>query len=181
MLDIDGFKLLNDTYGHPCGDAALHHMASILQTNARASDVVGRYGGDEFILILPETDPEHAHTVIADIRASLKEKPFITPTGERIPLHASFGMAAYPRDGRSVSDLVVAADINLYVSKRRGGDAITGSGEEAGPDLEEKPGFGIIESMVAAVDNKDRYTLPPQRAGDGTRAGAGRRAGALRP
>ena len=71
MLDVDGFKLLNDSYGHPCGDTALRHIATILQANARASDVVGRYGGDEFVLILPETEPGEAYQVIEKMRAAI--------------------------------------------------------------------------------------------------------------
>ncbi len=158
MLDIDGFKLLNDTYGHPCGDTALRHIAAILQANARASDVVGRYAGDEFVLILSETSAEEAHAVIEKMRTAIVEKPFITPTGEKIPIHASFGIATFPDDGHGVNELVVAADSNLYVSKRRGGNAITGAGHLDPTEGEEKTSFGILESMVTAVDNKDRYT-----------------------
>ena len=158
MLDVDGFKLLNDTYGHPCGDTALRHIASILEANARASDVVGRYGGDEFVLILPETDADEAHLVVEKMRAAIVEKPFVTPTGERIPLHASFGVATYPQDGETVSELVLAADSNLYISKRQGGNAITRSGHLDPDDSVARMGFGILESMVTAVDNKDRYT-----------------------
>ena len=158
MIDVDGFKLLNDTYGHPCGDIALRHIASILQANARASDVVGRYGGDEFVLILSETRPEEAHQVVEKMRMAITEKPFVTPSGEKIPLQASFGIASYPYDGQSVNELVVAADSNLYVSKRRGGNAITGSGNLESGEEEEKTSFGILESMVSAVDNKNRYT-----------------------
>jgi diguanylate cyclase (GGDEF)-like protein len=158
MLDVDGFKLLNDTYGHPLGDTALRHIATILQNNARTSDVVGRYGGDEFVLILPETKPDEAYQVIEKMRAAIAEKPFITPAGEKIPVRASFGIAAYPQDGTSVNELVVAADSNLYVSKRRGGNSITRTGHGDAGDDDEKTSFGILESMVTAVDNKDRYT-----------------------
>ena len=158
MLDIDGFKLLNDTYGHPCGDTALRHIAAILQANARASDVVGRYAGDEFVLILSETGAEEAYIVVEKMRAAIAEKPFVTPTGEKIPMHASFGIATFPDDGQGVNELVVAADSNLYVSKRRGGNAITGAGHVDPSEGEEKTSFGILESMVTAVDNKDRYT-----------------------
>jgi diguanylate cyclase (GGDEF)-like protein len=158
MLDIDGFKLLNDTYGHPCGDTALRHIAAILQANARASDVVGRYAGDEFVLILSEIGAEEAYVVVEKMRAAIAQKPFVTPTGEKIPMHASFGIATFPDDGQGVNELVVAADSNLYVSKRRGGNAITGAGHVDLSEGEEKTSFGILESMVTAVDNKDRYT-----------------------
>ncbi len=64
------------------------------------------------------------------LRAALAETPYVTPAGEQIPIHASFGIAAYPQDGRDSNELVAVADANLYASKRRGGDAVTG-GEEA--------------------------------------------------
>jgi diguanylate cyclase (GGDEF)-like protein/putative nucleotidyltransferase with HDIG domain len=158
MLDIDGFKLLNDTYGHPCGDSALRHVASLLQLNARASDVVGRYGGDEFVLILSETDTAEATRVVDKLRVAISEKPFVIQSGERIPIRASFGVASYPQDARGVNELVVAADSALYASKRRGGDAITAAGHSEQADLHEATSFGILESTVATIDSKDKYT-----------------------
>jgi diguanylate cyclase (GGDEF)-like protein len=158
MLDIDGFKLLNDTHGHPCGDEALRHVAATLQRNVRETDEVGRYGGDEFVIILPGTGPEEAGVVVENLRAAVSEKPFLTPAGDHIPIQISFGIAGYPDDAHSVNELVVAADANLYVSKRRGGNAVTGAGygDHVGDDGGER--FGFLESMVAAVDNKDAYT-----------------------
>ena len=158
MLDIDDFKLLNDTYGHPAGDVVLRQVAALLKENTRASDVVGRYGGDEFLLILPETGSAEAGVLAEKLRTSLAEKPYITPAGERIPLCASFGIAAYPGDARDANELVVVADANLYASKRRGGDVVTGSGEARPSQNDDGGAFGLFESLVTAVDNKDSYT-----------------------
>ena len=160
MLDIDGFKLFNDTHGHLTGDAVLGHMAELLRNQTRAADFVGRYGGDELLLVLPETGTVGAGAVAEKLRRVLAEAPHITPTGEQIPLYASFGIAAYPEDGRDASELVAVADANLYASKRRGGDAVTGAEEER-PGHEDNAGggaFDLFESLVTAVDNKDRYT-----------------------
>ncbi|HJW74753.1 MAG TPA: diguanylate cyclase, partial [Thermoleophilia bacterium] len=129
MMDIDGFKSLNDTHGHPAGDAVLCQVARLLKERTRASDSVGRYGGDEFLLILPETTPSEACVLAEKLRAGLAGRPYVAPTGERIGVRASLGVAAYPHDGRDADELVGVADANLYVSKRRGGDAVTRSGE----------------------------------------------------
>ncbi len=130
MLDIDGFKLLNDAYGHPTGDLVLRHMARLLKEQTRASDIVGRYGGDEFLLILPETGPVEAATLAEKLRDALDESPCMTLSGERISIRASFGIAAYPQDARDGNELIAVADANLYVSKRGGGDAVTVSRED---------------------------------------------------
>lgn len=158
MLDLDGFKLINDTYGHPAGDVVLRQVAKLLMEQTRASDIVGRHGGDEFLLILPETAPAEAGALAEKLRSALSEMPYVTPAGEQIPIRASFGIAAYPRDGYEVDALVATADANLYASKRRGGDAVTGAEEEQRTPKDEDDTFGHLESMVTAVDNKDSYT-----------------------
>jgi diguanylate cyclase (GGDEF)-like protein/putative nucleotidyltransferase with HDIG domain len=126
MLDIDGFKLLNDNFGHPTGDLVLRHMAALLKERTRASDIVGRYGGDEFLLILPETSAHDAVALAEKLRVALAENEFATSVGERIHIHSSIGIATYPEDGRDSGELIAVADANLYASKRGGGDAVTG-------------------------------------------------------
>jgi diguanylate cyclase (GGDEF)-like protein/putative nucleotidyltransferase with HDIG domain len=158
MLDIDEFKLLNDTHGHPAGDTVLRRVGKLLSEQTRAADVVGRYGGDEFLLVLPETSADEAGRLAEKLRAALREDPYVTAAGERIPIRASFGIAAYPDDVPDANGLVALADANLYASKRRGGDAVTGSEEERLLRDDEGGAFGLFESLVTAVDNKDRYT-----------------------
>jgi diguanylate cyclase (GGDEF)-like protein len=158
MLDIDEFKLLNDTHGHPAGDSVLRRVGALLSERTRAADVVGRYGGDEFLLVLPETSADEAGRLAEKLRLALGEEPYVTAAGERIPIRASFGIAAYPEDVPDANGLVALADANLYASKRRGGDAVTGSDEERLLRDDEGGAFGLFESLVTAVDNKDRYT-----------------------
>jgi diguanylate cyclase (GGDEF)-like protein/putative nucleotidyltransferase with HDIG domain len=158
MLDIDHFKLLNDTHGHPAGDLVLRQVAALLKEQTRSSDMVGRYGGDEFLLVLPETTAAEAGALVEKLRAALARTPYLTAAGERIPLYASIGIARYAHDGRTVNELVVAADANMYASKRRGGDAVTGAAEAESPREDGDSAFGLFESLVIAVDNKDSYT-----------------------
>ena len=158
MLDIDEFKLLNDTHGHPAGDAVLRRVGALLSEQTRTADVVGRYGGDEFLLVLPETSADEAGLLAEKLRAALRDEPYVTAAGEQIPIHASFGIAAYPEDVPDANGLVALADANLYASKRRGGDAVTGSEQDRQLGDAEGGTFGLFESLVTAVDNKDRYT-----------------------
>jgi len=96
--------------------------------------------------------------VAEKIRSALAERPYVTAAGEQIPIRASFGIASYPEDVRDANGLVAFADANLYASKRRGGDAVTGNEAEQPLQNVEGGTFGLFESLVTAVDNKDRYT-----------------------
>jgi diguanylate cyclase (GGDEF)-like protein len=138
MLDVDDFKMLNDTYGHPAGDLVLRQVAALLKEQTRVSDFVGRYGGDEFLLVLPQTTRPEAATLVEKLRTALAEDPYVTEAGDKIPIRVSFGIAAYPRDGRRTSDLVAVADANLYASKRGDDGAVAGS--------EESPPFQVLSS-----------------------------------
>jgi diguanylate cyclase (GGDEF)-like protein len=142
MLDVDGFKLLNDTYGHPAGDLVLRQVAGLLKEQTRASDIVGRYGGDEFMLILPETTCAEAAALTEKLRAALAQEPYVTATGEQVPVRVSFGIASYPQDGRDTAELVAVADANLYTSKRNGGGAVTGSEES------------IVQPFIEGLDDE---------------------------
>jgi len=159
MMDLDGFKLFNDAYGHPGGDDALREVASLLSGTARDSDVIGRYGGDEFTAILPDTDTRGAIEFCQRLRDGLADRPFVAPDGGVIPLRLSFGIASYPADARHVNELIGLADGNLYRSKQQGGGAITAA-EKSEDDPQGHGGgmIGVLGALVTAVDNKDRYT-----------------------
>jgi diguanylate cyclase (GGDEF)-like protein len=158
VLDIDEFKLLNDTYGHPAGDQVLKRLADVLTNNTRETDVIGRQGGDEFLILLPETRPPGAAAAAEKVLAAVSEQAYITADGERVPVRVSIGVACFPEDGDRANVLIAHADANLYTSKRRGGNMITSCAD--GKRAEVTTGaFGMLEALVTAVDNKDRYTL----------------------
>jgi diguanylate cyclase (GGDEF)-like protein len=118
FLDIDHFKALNDGCGHAAGDAALHELGRVAQSTLRTIDTVGRWGGEEFVAVLPEVDDAGAMASAERLRAAIAAHPF---DAER-DLHCtvSVGVAIYPRDGRTRSELLEAADRAMYGAKRLG-------------------------------------------------------------
>jgi diguanylate cyclase (GGDEF)-like protein len=158
IADIDNFKLFNDTYGHPLGDEIIKRVASLLVRRARASDFVARFGGDEFMLILPEAYRADAKKVADYMRSALATTPYIAPDGARIPLRMSFGASSFPDDGRDAAALIAVADANLYESKRWGGDTVTVRPEPISGEAVDSRAFSTLDSLVSAVDNKDHYT-----------------------
>ncbi len=118
MMDLNGFKLINDNYGHPAGDSALQQVAVFLREAVRDTDFVARIGGDEFALILPETDQDAAHQVAKYIRLEMDEHEFVLPGGERVNLSACLGVSCFPENGISSGQLVTVADQKLYEQKR---------------------------------------------------------------
>ncbi len=134
MLDIDHFKRVNDSHGHPAGDAILKGLSERLGFQARSIDRVCRYGGEEFTVILPETDLEAAAHVAERLRATVEAEPFDVNTGEPMRMTVSIGVAAFPKDGDSAPDLLAAADQLLFVAKRAGRNRICTSQ----PDPERK-------------------------------------------
>jgi len=111
LLDLDGLKKINDAHGHLVGSRALCRLADTLRIHCREIDTAARYGGDEFVLVLPETDPEAARRVAQRISECLRND------GEEPPISVSTGAAIFPRDGRTIDDLLAAADRALYGDK----------------------------------------------------------------
>ncbi len=120
MLDVDGFKGFNDTYGHPQGDVLLRLMATLLRTNVRSVDHVGRYGGEEFLIVLPETSTTEAYHLAERMRAVIEEAGFPTGRDESIVVTVSVGVASFPEDATNAGDLVQRADEAMYQAKRTG-------------------------------------------------------------
>lgn len=129
MLDLDHFKKVNDTYGHPAGDRVLKSLSRLLKQRLRRADVIGRYGGEEFALILPDTPGENAKYVLGDIRQRFNK--ILHLAGEKhFSVTFSGGIAAYPEFG-SANALKEAADQALYQAKREGRDRIIVAKNEA--------------------------------------------------
>jgi diguanylate cyclase (GGDEF)-like protein len=124
MIDVDHFKRINDRYGHLAGDQVLLHVARIFQTTARASDLIGRYGGEEFGMILRRTDANGAGVLAQKLRTALAEQPATIGAGERITVRVCIGVSVYPDDATSASELARLADEALYKAKQGGRDRV---------------------------------------------------------
>ncbi|HSL77949.1 MAG TPA: diguanylate cyclase, partial [Candidatus Limnocylindrales bacterium] len=120
MLDLDDFKLVNDTFGHLFGDRVLTWAAELIRATLRASDVPARYGGDEFAVILPETDADEAAHAAHRILDAFRDQPFVGEQRGPVPIAASIGTATFPAAGRTATELIAAADRALYQVKREG-------------------------------------------------------------
>jgi diguanylate cyclase (GGDEF)-like protein len=124
MLEIDQFKRYNDTYGHQSGDVALRVVAGLLRRGSRPSDIVARYGGDEFMVILPGADKAAAQETGERLRRAVEAYPLILGDDVITSVTLSVGVAAYPHDGITVDQLVEAVDAAQYTAKRSGGNKV---------------------------------------------------------
>jgi diguanylate cyclase (GGDEF)-like protein len=123
LIDLDGLKAANDRYGHDSGDRLLRAVAEVLHGDVRATDVAARYGGDEFVLLLPETDVTGAALVADKVRVDIA-RISLSHNGGVIRTSASIGLVGFPHDGRSAAELMRKADLAMYEAKRRGRDQI---------------------------------------------------------
>jgi len=130
IADLDDFKEVNDQFGHPAGDVVLREFARILEEGIRDVDLAARWGGEEFVLLLPGTDTSGAASVADRIRVALQSRLVLSAEGEPIPMTASFGVAGFP-EAASAQALIAAADAALYAAKRDGKNRVTASREPA--------------------------------------------------
>jgi diguanylate cyclase (GGDEF)-like protein len=119
VADLDWFKDINDRHGHPAGDAVLHEFAVLLQETVRDVDLAGRWGGEEFVLVLPGTDVAGGAQLAERVRTALAARTVLAVDGSQIPVTASFGVAAIP-PAKTASELFAAADAAMYQAKRAG-------------------------------------------------------------
>ncbi|MBI4984962.1 MAG: EAL domain-containing protein [Rhodocyclales bacterium] len=119
MIDLDNFKYINDTFGHPIGDMVLKELTAMLAAGLRKGDVLARLGGDEFAIILPETPGEAGLNVANKLHQTLAGKEFELPVGS-IRTTASFSLVSFPEDGKTESEIVAAMDVVLYKAKTHG-------------------------------------------------------------
>lgn len=175
MLDIDDFKILNDTHGHPVGDAVLQEVAEIMRQGARGDiDIVCRYGGDEFSIILPETDSVCAAPVAERIRENVANHVLTGKNGADVSATISIGVAEYPVHSSEREGLIMAADLALYQSKSLGKNRMTVFSNDTRIDRDRDPyrlyllvnatDMGTLEAMAAAVDAKGQRSPEYSRA-----------------
>jgi diguanylate cyclase (GGDEF)-like protein len=128
MLDIDHFKVINDTYGHAAGDAVLVSLADCLQQRQRASDRTARVGGEEFVVLLPETAYQNALLLAEQLRQKVEDLP-VTIEGVASPIRftVSIGASHYVQGEGSVDGMLTRADKGLYVAKKEGRNRVHGS------------------------------------------------------
>lgn len=118
LFDLDNFKNCNDQFGHPAGDRVLQEAAKLLQRSTREQEPLARYGGDEFVLLLPGSGFQEAQETAKRLRQELEQSSF-TINGQQLALQVSSGVAVCPDDGLEIEDLLNAADRNLYRDKRK--------------------------------------------------------------
>jgi diguanylate cyclase (GGDEF)-like protein len=124
LIDIDFFKKINDQYGHTKGDEALKVVGQVISNNIRPTDVVARWGGEEFVVILPETSPNEAAVAAERIRQKIEASDW-AKCGFSEPVTVSLGIGSYPQHGENQSEIYEAADRALYESKRSGRNRFT--------------------------------------------------------
>ena len=159
IIDMDHFKKVNDTYGHVVGNEVLEVFAKTLRSNLREIDVAGRYGGDEFLLILPETNAQQAQSVLERIREKLLQ---ITPAALKgkgpatLAVQFSAGIASLPQHANNMNDLLEAADDALYQAKREGRNRIF---VERRKERRQKPPDGLRIELRAGTE-KEKTIFP---------------------
>lgn len=119
FMDLDGFKLVNDAYGHRAGSVTLTEVAEVITSSVRDSDFVARFGGDEFVLMLPETGAKAALQMAERVRTHISSNRFSGGVGASIHLTASFGVASFPEHASEAEKLIELADAAMYEAKER--------------------------------------------------------------
>ena len=159
ILDIDRFKDYNDKFGHIGGDSVLKSLAAVMTSHLRKTDTSFRYGGDEFAVIMPETDSNKAKDVLERVRLKWLHMPKTESFGLENPLGFSAGIAEFPKNGETQDSLVFLADAALYCSKRSGGykSTLVSEMREIPPDMLADASLDQIYAMAATVDAKESY------------------------
>jgi len=163
ILDLDFFKAFNDNYGHLAGDNLLRQIGHIMKSSIRSADQAFRYGGDEFAILLPQTDIEAAH----DVAERLRKRITSEVKADYVPVTASLGLASWPADGIGQDEIIAAADAALYDAKRSGGNQSYRASGTLLTLSDKMVSFGrsgdsealsTIYALAATVDARDHYT-----------------------
>ena len=165
FMDIDNFKWVNDTLGHDVGDRLLRDVARVLASQLRAVDVVARFGGDEFVVILPESDRAGSLRVATRLQEALAASA-LDALPEDCSITLTIGAATSPEDGDRPSELLVSADSAMLRGKRAGRNRIEVFGHESGPVVPEAPRreeTAVLRTLIAALEVRDRDTAKHSR------------------
>ncbi len=125
MIDLDNFKDVNDTYGHLSGDMVLREIASLFRQTIRKGDVLCRFGGDEFVILLSETAPQGGIVLAETLRKLLQKNEFLSDNGDSFHVTASIGLVNFPQDGTLLHDLLTGMDLVLYRAKELGKNIVS--------------------------------------------------------
>ncbi|MCE5198018.1 MAG: HD domain-containing phosphohydrolase [Armatimonadota bacterium] len=179
MIDLDRFKSINDTLGHPVGDSIVRQLASVVKQSLRDSDVAVRYGGDEFAVILPQIGEQGAIEVAERLRKLVEAHSFSAiplhdlihqgtdNSGKTIHLTVTIGVASYPQHHKTKDGLIMASDMALCRAKHVSRNSVASydsvcQNKDINPDklyqMLHDPSSAAVQSLAAAVDAKDRYT-----------------------
>ncbi len=146
LMDLDRFKFVNDFYGHLDGDLVLQRVAQILDENCRRSDVVARYGGDEFVILMPETDAEQSNQLATKLRSWLCADQVLREKN----VTSSFGVATFPLSGSTPQELIQVADASMYLSKHQGGNAVS-TADKYNPDEAKKWKRDVLDAYLGVT------------------------------
>ncbi|HXX46486.1 MAG TPA: diguanylate cyclase [Candidatus Acidoferrales bacterium] len=146
LMDLDHFKFVNDFYGHLEGDVVLQRVGHILEQNCRRSDVVARYGGDEFVILMPETTVEQARQLANKLRGWIASDPLLRDKN----ITASFGIAAFPVHGSTPQELIQVADSSMYISKHQGGNSVS-TAEQGDPGDRKRWKKDVLEAYLGVT------------------------------
>jgi diguanylate cyclase (GGDEF)-like protein/putative nucleotidyltransferase with HDIG domain len=156
LMDLDRFKLVNDGHGHLEGDLVLQRVGRILEHNCRRSDVVARYGGDEFVVLMPETNIEQGRQLAAKLCAWIGSDPLLREKN----ITASFGIAAFPQHGSTPQELIQVADASMYLSKHQGGNTVS-TADSCNPDETRQWKHDVLEAYLG-VTLKRLFSTGPE-------------------
>jgi diguanylate cyclase (GGDEF)-like protein len=157
LVDVDNFRLLNETHGHDAGDETLHRVVATLQAHLGRVAVIGRYGPDEFLVIAPAAAIAALEPGLERVRDALVDESLQLEASERLPITISAGLATFPENADSLTALLSTVAQVLGEAKAGGGDAIRVCGR-SDVNADDARTFNVLQGLVFAIDTKDRYT-----------------------